>query len=315
MKLFKTMLVTLLLAGGAGLLSACGGADEPSTKPAPALAATATPERQADPTPGVTQPPTPTATASPTPPSVPSSKQPNAPSDTAEATPTPPPTVAATATTVPTATFTPVPPTITPVPTDTPSSCSRSNPALSGSAGRVAIELSGNSIGRFRVREQFARVSLPNDAVGTTREVSGSVVFDGSGTVLPGESKITVGLLSLISDEDERDEFLRTNSLQSEKFPLAELVVRETPGLPWPILCQGEMEIQLVGDMTVHGVTSQLTWNATVQFSPNAVKGLMKTNFPFSTFDMKKPKKLFLLSVDDNIRLELQFDAPIVAGP
>ena len=65
----------------------------------------------------------------------------------------------------------------------------------------------------------------------------------------------------------------------------------------------------------MHGVTVPLTWNATIQFSPDAAKGLMKTNFPFSTFDMKRPKKLFLLSVDDNIRLELQFDAPIVSSP
>jgi polyisoprenoid-binding protein YceI len=186
---------------------------------------------------------------------------------------------------------------------------------LSGAAGRVTVELSGNSIGRFRVREQFARVSLPNDAVGTTKKVAGSVVFDGSGAVLANQSKITVDLLSLISDEDERDEFLRTNSLESEKFPLAELVVRETPGMPWPIHCQGEADIQLVGDLTVHGVTSSLTWDATVQFRPDAIKGLMKTSFPFSTFDMKKPRKLFLLSVDDNIRLELQFDAPVVSSP
>jgi len=175
--------------------------------------------------------------------------------------------------------------------------------------------LSGNSIARFRVREQFARVSFPNDAVGQTRKVSGSLVFDGAGAVLPGQSKITVDLFSLTSDEDERDEFLRTDSLESEKFPLAELVVRETPGLPWPIPCQGEAVFQIVGDMTVHGVTAPLTWDAAVQFRPNAVKGLMKTSFPFSTFGMKKPKKFFLLSVEDNIRLELQFDAPIVSRP
>lgn len=182
-------------------------------------------------------------------------------------------------------------------------------------ASRVTVELLGNSIGRFRVREQFARVSLPNDAVGTTKKVAGSVVFDGSGAVLSGQSTITINLLSLISDEEERDEFLRTNSLESEKCPTAELVVRETSGLPWPIPCQGEADIQLVGDLTVHGVTSPLTWNATVQFRPDAVEGLMETSFPFSTFDMKSPKKLFLLSVDDNIRLELQFDAPVGSSP
>jgi len=41
----------------------------------------------------------------------------------------------------------------------------------------------------------------------------------------------------------------------------------------------------------------------------------MTINFPFSAVDMKNPKELFLLSVDDDIRLELQFDAPITASP
>ena len=171
-----------------------------------------------------------------------------------------------------TATFTPAPP--SPTPTDTPPSCSHNDLGLSGSGGRATVELAGNSIGRFRVREQFARVSLPNDAVGTTKKVAWSVVFDGSGTVLADQSKITVDLLSLISDEDERDEFLQTNSLESEKPPLAEIVVREPLGLPWPIPCQGEAVIQLVGDMTVHGVTAPLTWDATVQFRPDAVNAV-----------------------------------------
>ena len=325
MKLLKTMLVTLLLAGGAVLLAACGGGDEPLFTAVPSPSPTATVQPKVDPTKGEAQLATPatapiikvTPKATPTAPPKPTSDEPVPPhtpiSTPAEAppvtkpTPTPPPTIAPSDTPVPTATQAP---TVPPTP-----SCSHGDQSLSGGAGRVEVDLSGNSIARFRVREQFARVSLPNDAVGQTREVSGSLMFDGSGAVVSGQSKITVGLLSLQSDEDDRDEFLRTNSLESEKFPLAELVVRGTPGMPWPIPCQGEADFQITGDMTVHGETVPLTWDATVQFRPDGAKGLIKTNFPFSTFDMKKPKKLFLLSVDDDIRLELQFDAPITASP
>ena len=230
MRFLKTVLLTLMLAGGAGLLGACGGAGERLPAPDQPVTTTATPQPSVDPTPGVTQPPTPT-TPPPVPP-VPPSTEPKVRPDTSGATPTPPPTVRANATTVPTATFTSVPPTITPVPTEVLSSCSHSDQGLNGLASRVTVEPLGNSIGRFRVREQFARVSLPNDAVGTTKKVAGSVVFDGSGAVLSGQSTITINLLSLISDEEERDEFLRTNSLESEKCPTAELVVREMSGLP-----------------------------------------------------------------------------------
>ena len=78
---------------------------------------------------------------------------------------------------------------------------------------------------------------MPNNAVDTTKSVAGPVVFDGSGTVVSEQSIILLELLSLISHEEERDEFLRTESLELEKFPTAELVVRETPELLWLIPC------------------------------------------------------------------------------
>ena len=322
MRFLKTILATASIAAGAGLLAACGGAGEPQSTAIPSAIVTATAQPEVDPTKGgtqdVTPTPVPTAKAAPAALLEPTSDVPTVPPQTATATPagpppatkptpTRPPTIAPANTPVPTATQAP---TATPPPT-----CSHSDQSLNSGASRVTVDLTENSIGRFRVREQFARVSLPNDAVGETREVSGALVFDGSGAVVSGQSKIIVGLHSLQSDEDDRDEFLRTNSLQSEKFPLAELVVRETPGMPWPIPCQGEVLFQIDGDMTVHGVTVPMTWDATVQSRPDGVKGLMTINFPFSTFDMKKPRKLFLLSVDDDIRLELQFDAPITASP
>ena len=220
-------------------MAACGGAGEPQSTAIPSSITTAPAQPEVDPTKGAAQDATPTplpiATSTPAAPLDPTSDVPTVPPKTATATPVSPP-----AATKPTpARPLTIAPADTPVPTVTeaptaapPPSCSHSDQSLNGGASRVAVDLSGNSIARFRVREQFARVNLPNDAVGQTRQVSGSLVFDGSGAVVAGQSKITVGLLSLQSDEDDRDEFLRTNSLESEKFPLAELVVREAPGMP-----------------------------------------------------------------------------------
>lgn len=209
MRFLKTILATASIAAGAGLLAACGGAGEPQSTAIPSAIATATAQPEVDPTKGgtqdVTPTPVPTAKAAPAALLEPTSDVPTVPPQTATATPagpppstkptpTRPPTIAPAATPVPTATQTP---TATPAP-----SCSHSDQSLNGGASRVTVDLTGNSISRFRVREQFARVSLPNDAVGETREVSGSLVFDGSGAVVAGQSKITVGLLSLQSDED-----------------------------------------------------------------------------------------------------------------
>ena len=226
-------------------MAACGGAGEPRSTAIPSATVTAAAQSEVDSTKGGAQDaapaPLPTAKAKPATPLEPTSDVPTALPQTATATPAGPPT-----STKPTPSRPPtIAPADTPVPTATqaptttpPPSCSHKGLGLSDPASHVTVDLTGNSIARFRVREQFARVSLPNDAVGRTREVSGSWVFDGSGSVVDGQSKITVGLVSLQSDEDDRDEYLRTNSLESEKFPSAELVVRETRECRGPFLAK-----------------------------------------------------------------------------
>ena len=70
MKLLKPMLMTVLFAGGAGFLGACGGAVEPQATAVPSPAATATVQPKADPTKGEAQPatstPLPAVKATPT---------------------------------------------------------------------------------------------------------------------------------------------------------------------------------------------------------------------------------------------------------
>ncbi len=70
---------------------------------------------------------------------------------------------------------------------------------------------------------------------------------------------------------------------------------------------EGEASFSLEGEMTLHDTTRPLTWDVTAQFAPDRVTGIAKTNFTFSAFQMDRPSKLFLLSVEDNIRLEMDF--------
>jgi hypothetical protein len=41
---------------------------------------------------------------------------------------------------------------------------------------------------------------------------------------------------------------------------------------------------------------------------------MAQTSFPFSTFGLSRPRLVFILSVEDSIRLELDIVATIVAG-
>ncbi len=228
------------------------------------------------------------------------------PSSTAESAPTAAPTPGPTSTAVPAAAPTGVPATAAARPAPTAQS-----PAT---RGEVSITLGDGSLARYLIREQLARRDLPNDAIGETPDVSGSIVFDADGAVVPERSTLTVNLTTLRSDSDRRDDFLRGNSLESNKFSTAEFVVKDAPGMPWPLPDGGEASFQLSGDMTVREVTRPLTWDVTVEFGPNTVTGQTTTTFTFDTFEIEKPSLFFIISLDDEIRLELDIAAAVASG-
>ena len=177
--------------------------------------------------------------------------------------------------------------------------------APTGSAAR--IELTAGSTATYRVREQLARLNLPNDAVGVV-PASGVLVIRPDGSFGP-ESALTVDLRSLKSDESRRDAWLRENTLHTDRFPTARFVPKRQQGLTLPLPAAGTVTFQLTGDMTLHGVTSELTWNVTAKLSPGAAAGRATTRFPFARFSIPVPKLLGLISVEDDIRLELDFRA------
>ena len=93
----------------------------------------------------------------------------------------------------------------------------------------------------------------------------------------------------------------------------AEFVVKELPGLEWPLPKEGEASFQIVGDMTVHGFSRPITWEATAQFSEDSFSGVAKTSFTFDEADIDVPKVRIVLSVEETMRFELDFLASITS--
>ena len=180
-------------------------------------------------------------------------------------------------------------------------------------SGIVTVELRDETVARYLVREQLARLDFPNDAVGETSDVVGLIIFNPDGEIDSDASKITVNLRTLRSDKNRRDRFLRTRSLESDAFPTAEFVVKELPGLEWPLPKEGKASFQIIGDMTVHGFTRPITWEATAQFSEDSFSGVAKTSFTFDDFDIDVPKVRIVLSVEETMRFELDFLASITS--
>src|SRR5262245_35243728 len=80
--------------------------------------------------------------------------------------------------------------------------------APKASAVRLVIDTVGTEV-RYRVRERLVGKEFDNDAVGATRAVSGQIALAADGSVVPEESKITIDVSGLKSDQDRRDNFVR----------------------------------------------------------------------------------------------------------
>ena len=186
---------------------------------------------------------------------------------------------------------------------ETPSTIENADFVHSGEALHLEI-LSGSTV-RYLVGEQLARRDLPNDAIGVTGQVEGLIVLDGSGAVDKENSEIVVMLDSLESDEPRRDNYLRTRtSIGSPEFPTAVFIPQEVSGLGWPMREGDQLGFDMAGQMTIRGVTKSMTWNIEAYMEKNIITGKAKTSIYFSDYGIPKPTLLFILSMDDEIRLE-----------
>ena len=171
---------------------------------------------------------------------------------------------------------------------------------------RLVVAAQGNEA-RYRVREQLAGFELPNDAVGKTTAVTGALVLDEQGAVVASESEFVIDLTTLASDQARRDNYLRRNTLRTAEHPRAVFAATAVRGLAFPLPASGEAKFQLLGNLTLRGVTRPVVWDVTARFDNGVVSGTAQTKFTFADFDIAKPRLARVLSVDDDIRLEYDF--------
>lgn len=171
---------------------------------------------------------------------------------------------------------------------------------------RLVTTPEGN-VARFRVREQLARLDFPNDAVGETREITGVIEFDAEGRVNRETSRFEVDLSALQSDSDRRDNFIRRRTLDTETYPKAVFVPTEVRGIPSPVPTEGELEFEILGEMTIRDVTRPVTWRVEASADGGAYIGTARTRFTFGTFELEIPRVGSVLSIRDDIRLEYDF--------
>ena len=170
---------------------------------------------------------------------------------------------------------------------------------------RFMVAATGNEA-RYRVREQLVNLDLPNDAVGITHDISGTLLVNPNGSIITDSSKITVNVAALKSDKDRRDNYIRTRTMETAKYPTVTIVPKSFVGLTAKPGA-APMDFDMVGDLTVHGVTRPTTWKVKAHSDGGDIVGTATTSFTFKDFSLDQPKVSVLLSVEDTIKLEYDF--------
>lgn len=196
------------------------------------------------------------------------------------------------------------PPTAAASPATTPTT---SPTALPSGTRRFAI-VTDRSVATIRVREQVAAIPAPGDAILTTSAFSGAVVLLPDGTFANG-STFAVDLDALKSNEPLRDEWIKFNTLDTRIYPRAEFSLVRVSGLPMPLAPQGDWAATLEGTMKIHGVERPLSWPVQVSRSASEVRVRGATAFKFGDYGMAVPANRLILSVVDDVRLEIDLVA------
>ena len=174
-------------------------------------------------------------------------------------------------------------------------------------AVRLVVDTAASEV-RYRVRERLMGNELDNDAVGVTKAVSGQIALAADGSIVPEESKITIDVTGLKSDQTRRDGYVQRRLLETAQHPTVVFQPTAITGGPKAIPTSGTGTFTIVGNLTIRGVTKPAKWTVNARYLPASVTGTAATAFTFAEFNIAQPRVPILLSVSDTIKLEYDFN-------
>ena len=153
----------------------------------------------------------------------------------------------------------------------------------------------------YRVQEQLVGVG-GHTAVGRTAKITGSMTLQGA---VVDNVLITADMSALTSDNDQRDNQLRRQALETDQFQTAMFKTIQPVNLGSLPADGTTVSVNATGALTIHGVTNTVTiaLQARRQGGLIAVAGSLP--IVFSDYSMQKPNSFSVLSVDDHGTMEL----------
>jgi len=181
--------------------------------------------------------------------------------------------------------------------------------AAATGSGRTFRIVPEQSETRYEVQEQFLDRDLPNKAVGKTNAIEGEFQFSTDGKPAGKVTTIKVDLRTLTSDSPRRDGRIRTQWLESDKYPYAEFTSTEAQNLPESYSEGQEVSFKLTGDMKIREVTKPVTFDVRGKLQGDTVTGTATAPIRMTDFGFDPPSIAGVLTVEDPVTLAIDFTA------
>jgi polyisoprenoid-binding protein YceI len=157
----------------------------------------------------------------------------------------------------------------------------------------------------YRVRERLANLPAESDAIGRTSDVTGSVTVVEAGGAQLTVGEIAIDTTTIASDEDRRDNRMRSEGLQTDQFPTATFTLTQPVDVPAAAIAGTATDVTLIGDLTLHGVTKAVEIPAQAVLANGQIQVAGSLSFPLADFQITPPNVGgFVVSIADEGALE-----------
>lgn len=170
-----------------------------------------------------------------------------------------------------------------------------------GSFDYAAGDFSGSWVG-YRAKEELVGIG-GTEAVGRTPAVTGSITIAGTQVTA---ADLSADLTTLRSDQDMRDGQLGHQGVQTDQFPTATFVLTQPIELGTLPAEGQQISVNAVGDLTLHGVTKNVTIPLGAVRSGDIIGAAGSITFTWADFGMTQPSSMRVVSLANDVTLELQ---------
>jgi polyisoprenoid-binding protein YceI len=187
-------------------------------------------------------------------------------------------------------------------------------PATADTAATRRFEIQpGESQARFVIDEVLQ--GSPKTVVGSTNQVAGQIALDPTDLDTAEVGTILINARTLTTDSEQRNRMLQNRILETGDHEYISFQPKQLIGLPDGAVAGQTVPIQIVGDLTIKGITREVTFDATVTpASTDRLQGSAATTIRYADWGISIPQVPAVAGVADVAQLQIDFVATQVTG-